>query len=408
VSADRSAGLSGYRALPRIAGWDYLVATSLGRLPMSMVPLAILTLATSATGSVAVGGLAAAAAALGEAVGAPVAGLLADRRGQRPVLLCGAAVHLALLVVLAFGAGAVPDAATVALAGLTGLTLPQVGALSRARWLAMSPDDTRAAFAFEGVADEIVYVIGPAAVGLLAVAFDPRIALLVAGALVAVFVTRFATHRSHLLVPRGIRVERAVGADAAAPGSRSTRLLIVLVLAGAVCMGVFFGGSQAALTAFAARAGIPDAGALLYSVMAVGSAVTTVAMVLVPDRIGAATRWCAAAAGMVAGAVLLLSAGSVPAVVAAGVLAGAFQGPMLLTLFGIVGSVAVRGRGGTIMTLMSSGIVVGIAIGSAAAGALGQAGGPAAAFAVVLTAASVLLLLGLASTPALRRHARRA
>ncbi|MFT4306661.1 MAG: MFS transporter, partial [Microbacterium sp.] len=63
MSASR-AGLSAYRALPRLTGWGYLVATSLGRLPMSMVPLAVLTLTTSATGSLAVGGFASAAAAL--------------------------------------------------------------------------------------------------------------------------------------------------------------------------------------------------------------------------------------------------------------------------------------------------------------------------------------------------------
>ncbi len=82
-----------------------------------MVPLAILTLVTSATGSLALGGLASAAAAIGEALGAPAAGILADRRGQRPVLLIAGALHLALLLTLAFGIDALPDAATIAVAG---------------------------------------------------------------------------------------------------------------------------------------------------------------------------------------------------------------------------------------------------------------------------------------------------
>jgi hypothetical protein len=400
VSAARSAGLSGYRALPRIAGWGYLVATTLGRLPMSMVPLAILTLATSATGSLAVGGFAAAAAAVGEAVGAPVAGMLADRRGQRPVLLTAAALHLALLVAFVLGAGALPDAATVVLAGLAGLTLPQVGALSRARWLAMSPDDTRAAFAFEGFVDEIVYIVGPALVGVLAVAFDPRVALLLAGVLVAAFVTRFAVHPSHRLVPRGLAMPRAPRGV----GSRASRrtVLIALVLAGMVSMGVFFGASQAGMTAFAGHAGIPDAGALLYAVMAVGSAVTTIAMVLVPERIGPATRWCLAAAGMTTGALLMLAADSIPAVVVAGIVAGAFQGPVLLTLFGIAGSVTELGRGGTVMTLAASGVVLGIAIGSGIAGALGEASGAGGAFAVVVAASAFQLLLGAVAAVTLR------
>ncbi len=179
----------------------------------------------------------------------------------------------------------------------------------------MTPDDARAAFAFEGVADEIVYIIGPALVGVIAVAFDPRIALLVAGGLVAVFVTQFALHPSHRLVPHGPRTRRgptqAIGNEDLT-AARRRAIVIALVLAGMLGMGVFFGGSQASLTAFAGRAGIPDGGALLYASMAVGSAITTIAMVRVPDRIGPSVRWCVAAGGMALGAALMLVADSVP------------------------------------------------------------------------------------------------
>ncbi|MFT4212428.1 MAG: MFS transporter [Microbacterium sp.] len=407
MSASR-AGLSAYRALPRIAGWGYLVATSLGRLPMSMVPLAVLTLTTSATGSLAVGGFASAAAALGEAVGAPASGGLADRWGQRPVLLAGVVVHLAVLLVFTLGVGAIPDTATVALAGVAGLTLPQVGALSRARWLALAPDDTAAAFAFEGVVDEVVYIIGPALVGLLAVAFDPRVAMLIAGVLIAVFVTQFAVHRTHRAVPRRGRIAAGGLPDAVTPGTGRRTALIALTFTGMVSMGVFFGGSQTALTAFAAEMGVPDAGALLYAVMAVGSAATTLSMVLVPERIGPWTRWILAGIGMLCGAVLMTTAGGVLGVVLAGVVAGAFQGPLLLTIFRISGSIAEHGRGGITMTLTASGVVLGLALGAAIAGPLAEIRGSEGGFAVVIAATLVLLLLGVVAAAAgrVRRQAR--
>lgn len=385
-------GIAAYRALPRVAGWSYLVATSLGRLPMSMVPLAILTLATSATGSIAIGGFAAAAAAAGEAIGAPLSGTLADRFGQRIVLLVAVVLHVSLLVAFTLGAGVVPDAATVALAGSAGLTLPQVGALSRARWLAITVDDLPAAFAFEGVVDEIVYIFGPALVGLTSAFVSPQAAVLLAAALIAVFATQFAVHGSHRRVPRRVRRTDAASAPVAPP--RGRRLLVAVVFLGFVAMGVFFGGSQTGLTAFAEVAGIPDAGALLYSVMAVGSAATTISMVLVPERIGRWTRWSIAAAGMTAGSLLMLSAPSVPWVIGAALIAGAFQGPLLLTIFGVVGSLAEEGRAGVLMTLTASGVVVGIGTGSAIAGPLAQAHGPAGAFACVVTASCVLLAIG--------------
>lgn len=392
TSPSPSRGLAGYRALPRHAGWSYLLATTLGRLPMSMVPLAILTLATSATGSIAVGGFAAAAAALGEAVGAPASGALADRAGQRPVVITATALHVAFLTAFAFGAGAAPDAVTIALAGASGLSLPQIGALSRARWLAIAPDDLDAAFAFEGVIDEMVYIFGPALVGLTAALVSPQAAVLLAAGLIAVFATQFAVHRTHSRVPR----RRGRDVDPAVRPARSARrrALVGVTFLGMVSMGMFFGGSQTGLAAFARSAGIPDAGALLYAVMAVGSAVTTVSMVSLPTRIGRWTRWTVAAAGMTVGAVGMILSSDIGWVIAAALLAGAFQGPLLLTIFGVAADLAESGRAGALMTFVSSGVVVGIGIGAAVAGQLAESDGPAGAFRIVLAACVVLGAIG--------------
>ena len=391
-SSGRSA-LAAYRALPSLAGWGYLIATSLGRLPVSMVPLAILTLATSATGSIAVGGVAAAATALGEAVGAPVGGALSDRWGQRRVLLIGVVTNVASVVAFVLAVGHVPDGLAVALAGLAGLSLPQVGPLSRVRWLAMSRDDVSAAFAFEGVVDEVVYIIGPALVGIVAVVLSPQLSLLAAAALIAVFVTQFALHRSAALVPRR---EPTTDADvvAAAEGGRARSAMAALVLAGMLAMGVFFGASQAGLTAFARTQGVPDAGALFYAVMAIGSAVTTMAMVALPSTIGPWMRWIGAAVGMALGGIGMTLAPTVPILLMFAVFAGAFQGPALLTLYSVAGSIAERTRAGVLMTLTGSGVVLGVGIGTAVGGAGAAIGGAAAAFSLVVAASVLLALLG--------------
>ena len=398
MSADTSArsALAAYRTLPARAGWGYLIATSLGRLPLSMMPLAILTLVSASTGSIALAGAAAAAAAVGEAIGAPTGGALSDRFGQRPVLLTGVVLNVAFAVALVATIADAPDLVIVALAGATGLSLPQVGPLSRVRWMAMSGDDLSAAFAFEGVTDEVVYIIGPAVVGILAVTVSPEIALLSAAGLIAVFVTQFALHPTARFALR-----RPDAAPADAPETTRVplpawmrRSLGAVVLGGMLAMGTFFGASQAGLTSFALTNGLGDSGSLLYAVMAVGSAVTTVAMVAVPDRIGLATRWVLAGAGMALGAVGMMLAPNVVVLLVWAVLAGAFQGPALLTIFSVAGSIAQPGRAGILMTLTGSGVVLGVAIGTSAGGALAAGGGPAAAFALVATAAGVLALLG--------------
>ena len=125
--------LAAYRALPARAGWGYLIATSLGRLPLSMMPLAILTLATASTGSIALAGVAA-AAAVGEAIGAPTGGALSDRFGQRPVLLTGVVLNVGLAVAFVATIAEAPDLLIVALAGATGLSPRSARSRACAGW----------------------------------------------------------------------------------------------------------------------------------------------------------------------------------------------------------------------------------------------------------------------------------
>src|SRR5699024_7726898 len=79
--------IASYRRLLSLAGPAYVAVAFLGRLPLAMSQIGVLFLVSDATGQYGAGGLAAGALAVANAVGSPVAGAIADRTGQRPVVL---------------------------------------------------------------------------------------------------------------------------------------------------------------------------------------------------------------------------------------------------------------------------------------------------------------------------------
>ncbi|MGZ4781771.1 MAG: MFS transporter, partial [Oryzihumus sp.] len=161
--------LTSYRQLFALSGPTYVLVAFLGRLPLARSQLGTLLLVAGSTGSYGAGGASAGALAVANAVGSPGAGALADRVGQRAVVLAqslAGAAGLAALVLLAT-AGA-PWPAQAAAAALTGLLMPQVGPLARVRWRPITrhagadqPRLVNVAFSSEGAADEASFVVGP-------------------------------------------------------------------------------------------------------------------------------------------------------------------------------------------------------------------------------------------------------
>src|SRR3954469_12903166 len=117
-----------FRQLPALAGRSFLPLGLLARLPLAMITVGALTLVTADSGSYALGGMAAGAVGLGAAAGAPAQGHLADRLGQRGVLLAAATAHTLAIAGLLAAVGLLPGAATavvLAAALAVGLTCPQ-------------------------------------------------------------------------------------------------------------------------------------------------------------------------------------------------------------------------------------------------------------------------------------------
>ncbi|MEN8707836.1 MAG: MFS transporter [Nocardioides marinisabuli] len=355
--------LSSYRRLIDLAGPTYVLVAFLGRLPLAMSQLGTLLLVSTASGSYGLGGLSAGALAVANALGAPAAGSLADRIGQRPVVLVQSLLGAAGLVLLVAAVGAdTGDAAVVAIAAATGLAMPQVGPLARVRWRPMTegtgPQQRRlvdAAFSYEGAADEASFALGPALIGLAAVLVSPSGGLVLAAALLAVFGSAFALDGSARLVPRHDH--------AAHPGRLVSPVFVVL----------------------AAEAGQPGVAGLVHATLGVGSAVAGIATAYLPERIGHERRALVAALALAALSWPLLLVESLLGATAVVLVLGCAVAPYMIAVFSLAERVVPLPRVGAAMTTLASATGIGYALGSSVAGRLADTHGSTAAFAVTVT-----------------------
>lgn len=403
----KKSALGRFGRLPELAGPGFLPLGLFARLPLAMLTIGALALVQAVSQSYAIGGYAAGAVGVGSAIGAPVLGFLADRSGQRPVLLIAALANTLAIAGLIAATYLVPDFSTpsllliLAAALIMGGTCPQVGPLARVRWMALTgksprPGDLDTAMSYESTADELTFVMGPALVGLLASAISPWLPLALAALMTITLVSAFAVHRTHYAVVPTRKI--AAGHHLSAPAHKTKAAdwwLVGIPVLGMVCMGTFFGGTQTALFAFAgAGSGTASVGGLLYAVMGLSSAAAALSVAYWPAKFRHPARWLASAAAMAALTLLLfLPETTTPMLIALFAL-GISVGPTMVTIFNIGGKVSPENRLGTVMTMLASGIVAGTAIGSAIAGSLAENTGYELAFLVPTAAATGLLLLG--------------
>ncbi|WP_458109181.1 MFS transporter [Arthrobacter sp. R3-55] len=419
-----------FARLPELAGPGFLPLGLFARLPLAMLTVGTLTLVTAVSQSYAIGGMAAGAVGIGSALGAPVLGSLADRAGQRIVLLVAAVINaLAVVGLLAAayltpGYGSAGDAAGVLIAAfLAGASCPQVGPMARVRWMALttrnlSPTvangsrsvasnraDLDTALSYEGTADEVTFVLGPALVGVLASMVAPWLPLALAAVMTITLVPAFAVHPSqHAVVPAPRKPAAGVvpsDGQASQGGTRPHRwagAVVAVPVVAMVCMGTFFGATQNALSAFSAQYATAEIAGLLYAVMGLSSAVAALSVAFWPQRFSLASRWVAAALLMSALSLLLLLPGGIWPMVFVLLILGIPVGPVMVTVFSIGGVLAPAGRMATVMTALASGIVAGTALGAYLAGQLAETQGPGAAFVVSMVAAGGLLLLGVVTS----------
>jgi predicted MFS family arabinose efflux permease len=355
-----------YRTAVRAPGAARLLAWSLvARLPLGMAGLSIVLLVTREHGYGTAGlvtGLYVAASGLSNLL----LSRAADRLGARPVLVPAALAYAAAMVVLAL----IPAdrLAWQALAAfVAGATAPPVVAVVRGAWPRLyDPEVAQAIYGLEATAQELVFVLGPTLVALVAGLVGAPAATMLTG--VIALIGTWAT----VLSP-GLRTHVGRQAGAPRPSLRATGLPWYLAAGAALVLG--FNATEIAVVAFVSGREASAAAGVVLAVWSIGS---LVGGLLFGSRIGKADD-----AGVVR-SLLLIGAGVTLTAVAQGpvVLAmllfvgGMAVAPGLARLYGRVGATAPAGATTEAFSWMTVAMLVGATAGAALGGASVEWWGP--------------------------------
>jgi MFS family permease len=372
----------------------------LARLPMPMVGLGSVLLVAGETGSYGIAGAVAGTLALAASVFSPQWARLMDRRGQ------GAVLPWAMAGFFVFGVGftvavvsGAPQWSWFVLSGLTGATGPSIGALIRARWAAVLDADRRqTAFALESVIDEVVFVVGPPLVTVLATMISPPAGFLTGILIAVVGGLWLSTLRS--TEPPVHAPEPASGSRPRLPVALGSALL--LVSAAYVAVGAVFGAIDVVVVAFARAEGAAALAGVALACYAGGSLVAGLVygLLRLPGTLAGRYVGCVVAFGLAAQGMLLI--GSLGLLLPIAFLAGLTIAPVLISGTSLVESRVPRRALTEALSWTNTGLTLGVTAGSALAGMAVDAWGAQSAFAVPALAAGLAGVVALLGAPFLR------
>ncbi|WP_020120926.1 MFS transporter [Streptomyces canus] len=359
----------GYGQLLRTRGaWTFLLPGFAARQPFAMLTLSLVLLVQHTTGSYGAAGSVAAVTGVSMAVFAPYSGRLADRFGQRAVLIPGVLAHtLAGLSLTALALTHAPLWALFVAAVPTGASVPQIGPMVRARWgvkLQDSPLMTTAA-AFESVTDELTFVFGPLLATALCTAVHPAAGLLTEASLTLLGGLLFAAQKSTQPTVAAAcghaRVEHTSALRVPA-----VRILIVIFLG----IGSVFGGMQVSLAAFSESIGEPGLNGVLYGVFAAGNMLSGLVCGAIAWKAAPQRRLVVGYGALALTASGLWAAHSVLVLAGLGLLVGICIAPTLITGYTLVENLVPAGARTEAFTWLTGAVALGQAAAVTIAGQL--------------------------------------
>ncbi len=380
-----------------------MVIALLARAPYAMLPLGIMTAFTASSGDLAVGGMDAGIFSIVVAICSPLVGRASDHWGQRRVLLTLVPLNSAALLGLFWAASSGASGPVLwVLCASAGATVIPVGSFTRARWVWTAPHARalNAAFSYESTADELIFVLGPALVGIASSLAAPAAPLLLACILMLTAGMLFAitAPKETPSVPQG--------GDEDGKRPRIGRVIWAVLPAALALMGVgtFFGATQAGTTARADLLGSGSQAGLVYAVMGLGSATAALFVVVLPDGFRLPWRFIFFSTGAALSMVLVSSVTTLPETTWMLALSGLFVGPTMVTAFSTAQDLAPPGGISVAMTLMQSSVTIGVSLGSSLGGAVAENGGAEPAYLLAAAASALIAVVGLLLLFPRRKH----
>ncbi|MFI8944938.1 MFS transporter [Streptomyces sp. NPDC053750] len=374
----------------------FTIGNLLARLPMGMFSVSAVVMIAGTRGSYALAGAVTATGLAATALVAPWTARLVDRHGQAgvalPATLVAALGSLALVLCVRHDA---PDWTLFAAYAATATT-PNTGGMARARWAHLLKGDADAlhtANSFEQAADELCFMLGPVLAASLCTALFPEAGTLVGVVLLVVGMLLFTAQRSTEPPARPLPRTKA---PIRAPG-------IPPLLAVCLAMGGIFGAMEVVTIAFADAQGHRTAAGVVLALQATGSCAAGLLYGALRPAGPAEERlpWCVAAMTALLTLPLLAASltGSLPLLAVTLLIAGMATAPTMVTTMTLVQHRTPEGRLNEGMTLAVTGLLGGIACGSAVGGWMVEHTSPTAAYGVPVTAAAAALLLTLLLLP---------
>ena len=275
---------SAYATLFRTPGaMKFSVLALIGRMPISMDSLALIFIVVAVSDSYALAGALSAVASIVISIANPFWSRLADRIGQRKMLLRAVPLKilgLSLFIALVMnGAPVWTWFVSIILAELAAIN---TGGLVRRRWLhVLSPDKSttaedetdkhvvNTAYSYEALMDEIVFIVGPITATACATSIAPAAGLIAGMILMSIGLPLFAMQRATEPPPSPVRVKD--------PHPPVIGIPIVQAIALATTFtGGFFGAISITVVAFAESQGQKSYSGLLLGLWASGSAVMAI------------------------------------------------------------------------------------------------------------------------------------
>ncbi len=374
-----------YSKLLRSRGVPRLAASFLALgVANTMMPVAFVLFARSATGSFATASLVLAASTAGGLLFGPARGRLVDRVGARSAVLRLAVPDIATdLAFIAGGHARVGSALLVGLAFVAGAVSAPASAALRSAWSQLLKDSEgrQAGFAVMTMMQETTYIAGP----------------LVAGAVIALWSTTAAVATTAVLSFVGaVTFGTAQPAAKREPKPAAARRLHALagggirtVIATSAAFGVTFGILDVAFPAFARAHGSGAAAGVLLSAFAVGSWIGGFLYGLRPRARSAGQQYPGLCLLAGLGLAPLILTPDLPAMIALAALAGLCFAPITTCQMAVIDEVAEPEHRAEAFTWLGTLYGTGLALGAAVSGQLITSIGSRAA----LTAACAMTLL---------------